>query len=62
MGKMKMFYISPAAGWQQGLPIGSGRLGAVVQGGMERETWSLTEMTYWSGRPEEPISPNGNLN
>ncbi|MDQ6421469.1 glycoside hydrolase family 95 protein [Paenibacillus sp. LHD-117] len=59
MGNMKMHYSSPAAGWQQGLPIGNGRLGAVVQGGMERETWSLTEVTYWSGHPEEPNSPNG---
>src|SRR5690606_7071890 len=55
-GDMKLYYTSPAAGWQQGLPIGNGRLGAVIQGGMDREVWSLTEGTYWSGRPEEQQS------
>lgn len=59
MGDLKLYYISPAAGWQQGLPIGNGRLGAVVQSGIEKEIWSLTEVTYWSGRPEEPQSENG---
>ncbi len=59
MGDMMLRYTSPAAGWQQGLPIGNGRLGAVVQGGADKETWSLTEVTYWSGRPEEPRSETG---
>ncbi|RIX59399.1 glycoside hydrolase family 95 protein [Paenibacillus nanensis] len=54
MGAMKLSYTSPAAGWAQGLPIGNGRLGAVIQGGIQSETWSLTEITYWSGKPEEP--------
>lgn len=59
MGDMMLRYTSPAAGWQQGLPIGNGRLGAVVQGGADKEIWSLTEVTYWSGRPEEPRSETG---
>ncbi|WP_214627687.1 glycoside hydrolase family 95 protein [Paenibacillus agaridevorans] len=59
MGDMKLQYTSPAAGWQQGLPIGNGRLGAVIQGGAGKEIWSLTEATYWSGRAEEPQSATG---
>jgi alpha-L-fucosidase 2 len=53
MNGMKLKYSRPATDWSQGLPIGNGRLGAVIQGGMESEIWNLTEVTYWSGRPEE---------
>jgi alpha-L-fucosidase 2 len=53
MNGMKLQYSRPATSWSQGLPIGNGRLGAVIQGGIEHETWSLTEVTYWSGQPEE---------
>ncbi|MCD9021655.1 glycoside hydrolase family 95 protein [Cohnella silvisoli] len=53
MNGLKLRYSRPATGWSQGLPIGNGRLGAVIQGGIETETWNLTEITYWSGQPEE---------
>ncbi|MCC3371466.1 glycoside hydrolase N-terminal domain-containing protein [Cohnella sp. REN36] len=54
---MRLKYRGAASGWQQGLPIGNGRLGAVVFGGAEDETWSVTEMTYWSGCSEPSRSP-----
>ncbi|WP_256758619.1 glycoside hydrolase N-terminal domain-containing protein [Cohnella sp. WQ 127256] len=53
MSGMKLKYSRPATSWSQGLPIGNGRIGAVVQGGIEREKWSLTEVTYWSGQSEK---------
>lgn len=53
MNGMKLKYSRPATNWSQGLPIGNGRMGAVIQGGMHSETWNLTEVTYWSGRTEE---------
>lgn len=49
---MKLWYEQPAADWKQGLPIGNGRLGAVVYGGSADETWCMTESTYWSGKRE----------
>ncbi|QJD86594.1 glycoside hydrolase family 95 protein [Cohnella herbarum] len=53
MNGMKLKYSRPATNWSQGLPIGNGRMGAVIQGGIQSERWNLTEVTYWSGRPEE---------
>jgi alpha-L-fucosidase 2 len=53
MSGMKLRYSRPATKWSEGLPIGNGRLGAVIQGGIESETWSMTEVTYWSGQQEE---------
>lgn len=49
---MKMIYTQPAADWKQGLPLGNGQLGAVLHGGIGSETWNLTEVTFWSGKPE----------
>ena len=46
MNEYKLWYSRPASGWSQGLPIGNGRLGAVIYGGVEEETWSITEVTY----------------
>lgn len=53
---MKLIYDSPASRWAHGLPIGNGSLGAVVQADGRSETWSVTETTYWSGKPERTPS------
>ena len=34
------------------LPLGNGRLGAMVYGGTQRETIALSELTLWSGQPD----------
>ncbi|WP_201006333.1 glycoside hydrolase family 95 protein [Paenibacillus glycanilyticus] len=52
MSRMKMVYTEPASGWKQGLPLGNGQLGAVLHGGINSETWNMTEITFWSGKPE----------
>ncbi|CAI6022849.1 glycoside hydrolase family 95 protein [Cohnella sp. JJ-181] len=58
MSDMKLWYDKGAAGWKQGLPLGNGKMGAVIYGDAAREVWSLTEVTYWSGKPEEtPFAP-----
>ncbi|MGO4109232.1 glycoside hydrolase family 95 protein [Paenibacillus sp. YAF4_2] len=49
---MKMTYTRPATSWKQGLPLGNGQLGAVLHGGINSETWNMTEVTFWSGKPE----------
>jgi alpha-L-fucosidase 2 len=47
-----MFYQKPAAGWMEALPIGNGRLGAMVFGGVETERLQLNDDSLWSGPPQ----------
>ncbi|MFZ0274397.1 MAG: glycoside hydrolase family 95 protein [Acidobacteriaceae bacterium] len=44
-----MWYDKPAERWLQALPVGNGRLGAMVFGGAAEERLHLTESTLWSG-------------
>lgn len=53
----KVWYKQPAQEWVEALPIGNGRLGAMVFGGVNEELIQLNEETLWSGRPVEP-NPN----
>jgi alpha-L-fucosidase 2 len=48
-GKWRLWYDRPAARWKEALPVGNGRLGAMVFGGVERERIALNESTVWSG-------------
>ena len=50
---LSLWYKQPAAAWTDALPIGNGRLGAMVFGGVEQERLQLNEATLWSGRPRE---------
>jgi alpha-L-fucosidase 2 len=45
------WYDTPAAAWHDGLPLGNGRMGAMVFGGARAEQLSLSETTFWSGAP-----------
>src|SRR5688500_11533231 len=50
--QLKLWYKQPAGKtWENALPIGNGRLGAMVYGNVERETIQLNEHTVWSGGP-----------
>lgn len=44
---------SPAADWIEALPLGNGRLGAMMHGTLERERLSLNHDTLWSGQPSD---------
>ena len=46
---MKLYYNKPAAEWVEALPLGNGRLGAMVWGGAERDRITLNEESLWSG-------------
>jgi alpha-L-fucosidase 2 len=46
-------YERPAQKWVEALPIGNGRLGAMVFGGVHRERLQLNEATLWSGGPKD---------
>jgi len=50
---MKLQYDKPARAWTEALPLGNGRLGAMVFGGVERERIQLNEDTLWSGYPRD---------
>jgi alpha-L-fucosidase 2 len=50
-----LWYNTPAKTWDMGLPVGNGRIGAVVLSEIGKETWSFNEITFWSGRSE--LSP-----
>jgi alpha-L-fucosidase 2 len=54
-----MWYDKPAERWLQALPVGNGRLGAMVFGDPARERLHLTESTLWSGEPStENVNPS----
>ena len=46
-----------AAEWVKALPIGNGRLGAMVFGGIVNERLQLNEDTLWAGGPYDPVNP-----
>ena len=48
---LRLWYTQPATQWTEALPIGNGRLGAMVYGGIEQEHLQLNEDTLWSGGP-----------
>ncbi|HEY3757743.1 MAG TPA: glycoside hydrolase family 95 protein [Opitutaceae bacterium] len=52
-----LWYRHPATQWVEALPIGNGRLGAMVFGGMQMERLQLNEDTLWGGGPYDPANP-----
>ena len=48
-----LWFDAPAERWVDGLPVGNGRLGAMVRGGIVDEVISLNDDTLWSGDPTE---------
>lgn len=52
-----LWYRQPARHWVEALPIGNGRLGAMVFGGVDTERLQLNEDTLWSGEPTDWNNP-----
>jgi len=50
---LKTWYTQPAAKWVEALPIGNGRLGAMIYGGAADEQIQFNEDTLWTGQPHE---------
>lgn len=48
-------YDHPAKNWNEALPLGNGRLGAMVFGGVDRDRLQLNEETVWAGEPGNNI-------
>jgi len=57
-GTSRLWYTSPAEKWVEALPIGNGRIGAMVFGGVHEEKLALNEDTLWSGLPRRYKMPN----
>ena len=54
---LKLWYESPAEKWVEALPIGNGRLGAMVFGNPVQERLQLNEETVWAGQPNSNANP-----
>ena len=48
-----LWYETPARHWLEALPVGNGRMGAMVYGGTSDEVIQLNEGTFWSGAPHD---------
>lgn len=56
---MKLWYQTPAALWEEMLPLGNGSLGAMIGGNPYTERISLNDDTLWSGAPRRADNPDG---
>lgn len=55
---LKLWYNKPSGNvWENALPIGNGRLGAMIYGNVETETIQMNEHTLWSGGPNRNDNP-----
>jgi alpha-L-fucosidase 2 len=57
-GDATLWYSKPAAKWTDALPLGNGRLGAMVFGGTGSERIQLNEESLWAGSQTEAIAPD----
>jgi len=48
-----LWYDKPANNWSEALPVGNGRLGAMIYGDTENETIQFNEETLWTGQPHD---------
>lgn len=58
--ELALYFTTPAKVFEEALPVGNGRLGAMMYGGVTNEKFSLNEETLWSGGPVDPyMNPDG---
>ena len=55
---MRLWYQSPAEDWNSALPLGNGKLGAMVFGGPVAERIQLNEDSVWSGGFRDRVNPD----
>ena len=56
--KLQLMFDKPSTRWDEGLPIGNGRLGALVNGGLQEKKIFLNEETIWYGGPRDRNNPD----
>src|SRR5689334_15033647 len=52
-GPLRLWYTKPASIWTDALPVGNGRMGAMVFGGAPLERIQFNESTVWTGEPHD---------
>ncbi|MGX5817840.1 glycoside hydrolase family 95 protein [Chitinophaga lutea] len=55
--QLRLWYLQPARNWNEALPIGNGRIGAMVFGTAQEEQLQLNEAYLWSGGPRDGNNP-----
>ena len=55
-------YDQPARAWNEALPLGNGRIGAMVFGRVDSERIQLNEATLWTGKPHDYTNPDARKN
>jgi alpha-L-fucosidase 2 len=55
---LKIWFNKPADSWNDALPVGNGRLGAMIFGGIEKEHLQLNEESVWTGKPRWDANPD----
>ena len=53
----KLWYTQPAKSWEEALPIGNGRLGGMVFGGIAKERIAFNEDTICNGKKRDCVNP-----
>ena len=56
---MRLHYNRPATYFEESLPIGNGKLGALVYGGTNEDSIYLNDITLWTGKPVDHNEGNG---
>jgi len=59
MQQTKLWFNHPARNWNEALPIGNGRLGAMVFGGFPNDRIQINEETVWAGMSRGRVNPAG---
>lgn len=54
---LSLWYGAPAAIWEETLPLGNGRIGAMPDGGVAHERVVLNEISMWSGAEQDALNP-----
>ncbi|HZH71244.1 MAG TPA: glycoside hydrolase family 95 protein, partial [Mariniphaga sp.] len=54
---LTLWYNEPASAWTEALPVGNGRIGAMIYGNTASETIQFNEETLWSGQPHNYARP-----
>lgn len=54
----RLWYENPARVWEEALPLGNGKLGAMVFGGVSKEQIQLNEDSMWYGGPRDRNNPD----
>jgi alpha-L-fucosidase 2 len=57
-GENTLWYNQPAETWKEALPLGNGRMGAMVFGGITNERMQLNEESLWGGEPNNAYREN----